>query len=448
MGCFIGVRTRTPAQSNLESANKKLKTINPMENLEKIFTLSGSRINTETTPGDKLKEIVNELYRSGELDDENYLEWENENNETPLEIAIKAGNTVMVRTLVEKSDVRTDAFQIACQKGNKEIAELLLDLNAHVQMDIHEKSICILACAKQGYVRLLKMLHKAGFPLRCAEIFTALKPAEGANVSPLWKGRTDGSPIHVAAGNGQHQVMEYLIQQEMEIESVDSSGRKPLHHAVQGGVRCLRTMLEASADVEAADNEGHSPLFLASCFGNLPAVQLLVEFEADLDTQNDEGMSALVAAASSHQDRIVKYLLDEGAVFIGVLPKKIEPETESLIPNRRKKKTISEKVQEANEATIKTLEDNGNVLPAARIKLHIGVSPEIVMSEAVQRGHRHVVKLLTELDSLQNAAVKALSSCSLKEYANIIMSYAFPQRLPHNALIGALSLSSVDVDSQ
>lgn len=437
-------RRSNSKEVELTLAEQRLRSINPMENLEKIFTLAGSRRNTATIPGGELEDIINGLYRSGELDDENYLEWENENNETPLEISIKAGNTVMVRTLIESGDVQTDAFQIACQKGNKEIVELLLDSNAHASMDVHEQSTCTLICAKQGYIRLLRMLHKAGFPLTSADKFTTLKPAKGANVSPLWNGRTDGSPVHVAAGNGHHQIMEYLIQQDMEFESGDSCGRKPLHHAVQGGLRCLRSLLRACADVEAADKDGHSSLFLAASFGNLPAVKLLVKFGADLDTQNDEGVSALVAAASSHQDRIVKYLLDEGAIFLGVLPKKLKPQTEPLVSNRRKKKTMFDKVQEANYATIKTLEDNGNVLPAARIKLHIGISPEIVMSEAVQRGHLHVVKLLTELDSLQNAAVQALSSSTLKEYASIIMSYAFPQRLSHKVLLAALSHSVVE----
>jgi len=428
----------------LATTNQPLRPINPMKNLEKIFCLSGSRRNTETIPEAELREIVNGLYRSGELDDENYLEWENENNETPLEIAIKAGNTVMVKTLIENGDVQTDAFQIACQKGNKEIVELLLDCNAHASMDVHEQSTCILICAKQGYIRLLRMLHKAGFPLTNVDKFTTLKPAKGANVSPLWNGRTDGSPVHVAAGNGHHQIMEYLIQQDMEIESGDSCGRKPLHHAVQGGLRCLRSLLEACVDIEAADKDGHSSLFLAASFGNLRAVKLLVNFGADLDTQNDEGVSALVAAASSNQDRIVKYLLDEGAIFLGVLPRTLKPQTEPPVPNRRMKKTMFEKVQEANYATIKTLEDNGNILPAARIKLHIGISPEIVMSEAVQRGHRHVVKLLTELDSLQNAAVQALSSSLLQEHASIILSYAYPKRLSQKVLLSALSHSVVE----
>lgn len=433
--CFGGSKK---GESDVELTNRQLKTINPMENLEKIFTLSGSRRNTETIPEDELKEIIDGLYKSGELDDENYLEWENENNETPLEIAIKAGNTVMVKTLIQNQDVWTDALLIGCQKGNKEVVELLLNSNAHTSMNVHEQSTCILTCAKQGYICLLRMLHKAGFSLTTADTFTTLKPAKGTNVSPLWKGRTDGSPVHVAAGNGQHQIMEYLIQQNMEIESVDSTGRKPLHHAVQGGLRCLRSLLRACADVEAADNDGHSSLFLAASFGNLPAVKLLVKFEADLDTQNDEGVSALVAAASSHQDRIVKYLLDEGATFLGVLPKKLKPLTVPLVSSRRKKKTMSEKIQEANYATIKTLEDDGHVLPAARIKLHIGISPEIVMSEALQRGHRHVVGLLTELDSLQNAAFQALNKSALKEFVDIIMIYAFPKRLSHDVLLGAL----------
>jgi len=421
----------------------RLKAMTTMENLEMLFCLSGSRKNTEVFPPNELTEIVTELHKSGALDDENYLAWENENNETPLEIAIKAGNKVMVGTLLEtgNNDMRSDAFRIACNRGNMEIVELLLSNDAYSSMDVHEKSDSILICAKHGYLRLLTKLHMKGFPLVSADKFTTLKPAIGSNISPLWAGRTDGSPLHVAAGNGQYQVMVYLMQQEMEIESGDSSGRKPLHHAVQGGLRCLRSLLQSCADIEAADNNGHSALFLASSFGNFAAVKLLVKWGAELDTTNDEGVSALLAAASSNHDRIVKYLLDEGAIFRGMLPEKSESPSNSVLEKFIPKKSMSDRVREANYATLETLEDHGNVLPAARIKLHIGITPEIIMSEAVQNGQRHVVKLLAELDSLENTAILALEKSSIKAHADIIMGYAFPKKLSQAVLRRALTSS-------
>lgn len=421
----------------------KLRTLTPMENLEMLFCLSGSRQNTEFLPQSELTEIVTELEKSGAVDDENYLEWENENNETPLEIAIKAGNTVMVGTLLETGNIEmwSDAFRIACRKGNLEIIGLLLKSDAHKSMDVHEKHDCVLTCVKHGYVRLLRKLHMSGFPLTSADKFTTLRPPRGSKAPPLWENRTNGSLLHVAAGNGHHQIVLYLMQQNVDSESVDSLGRMPLHYAVQGGLHCLRSLLQASVDIEAGDNKGHSALFLASSFGNFPAVKLLVKYGADLDTINDAGVSALLAAASSNQDKIVKYLLDEGAIFMGVLPEKLksysDPVMEKLVP----RKTKAEQITDANYATIETLEEGGNVLPAARIKLHIGINPEIIMSDAVRRGHRHVMKLLTELDSLENAAMQALESSSLKALADIIMSYAFPKRLSQTILIRALSSS-------
>lgn len=76
------------------------------------------------------------------------------------------------------------------------------------------------------------------------------------------------------------------------------------------------------------------------------------------------------------------------------------------------------------------LEESGNVLPVTRLKLHIGVNSNTIFADAIQRGWDHVIQLVDELYSLENAAQLALRRTSIKTYADIIISYAFPERLP------------------
>lgn len=91
-----------------------------------------------------------------------------------------------------------------------------------------------------------------------------------------------------------------------------------MHLALQGGIHCLRRILREGVDIEAVDNDGQTPLFLAASFGDFTALKTLVQYGAELDTCNDEGFSALLAAASANHDKIVEYLLDEGVVFAGM----------------------------------------------------------------------------------------------------------------------------------
>merc|ERR1719204_431703 len=174
----------------------------------------------------------------------------NENNETPLDIAIKAGNTVIVRLLLEKGneELYSEAFLVACSMGRKEIVKLLLNTITRASLAEHVKSDCVVICVKHGYKHLLSMLFEAGFLLSNVDRLVELKAPQGSVVPLLWKMWTSGSLLHIAAGNGHHPVMDFLFTHHADIDTVDSSGRKPIHLAVQGGIYCLMILLRAGAN--------------------------------------------------------------------------------------------------------------------------------------------------------------------------------------------------------
>jgi ankyrin repeat protein len=238
--------------------------------LRELFILCASTMKTQNAPISEVVNIVSQLKRRGDVDNEDYLGCMNENNETPIKVAVNAGNKIMVGILLEKGDecVCSEAFLAACRIGKKEILNLLLESGTHSDLDMHMRTDCILLCTKHGFTCLLKMLHKAGFLLKNNGTVVTLKFPENSKFPMLWRLQTNGSLLHVAAGNGHHRVMEYLINQLADIESVDSCGWKPVHLAIQGGKNCLIMLLEAGVDIDAADNEGRSPLFLAGIWGN------------------------------------------------------------------------------------------------------------------------------------------------------------------------------------
>ncbi len=60
-------------------------------------------------------------------------------------------------------------------------------------------------------------------------------------------------------------------------------------------------MLEAEADVDAQSNDGGTALMLASQLGHPEVAKLLVEAEADVDAQDNDGFAALMAASQYGQ---------------------------------------------------------------------------------------------------------------------------------------------------
>jgi len=412
-----------------------------MNNLQKLFTLAGCLRETKMTPISELTGIVSELNSCGILHNENYFAWENEDNETLLEIAIKAGNTVMVGLLIEggDDDMHSCAFVVACRMGKKEIVKVLLNSNAHVYLDLHVQTDCVNICTRHGYKHLLSMLCEFGFCLSNSNKFVDLKSPQGTVVPPLWKMQTNGSLLHVAAGNGHHQIMDYLITHKTDIDLVDSSGRKPIHLAVQGGICCLMTLLRAGVNIEATDSKGRTSLFLAASFGNLQVVRFLLNNGANIDSENNLGVSVLLAAAFSNQDTTVKYLLDNGAAIRGVRTKQLDCHNSgTVLPAFIDNGTLYGTEQEIEFAILRKLEETGNVLPWARISLHFGMNPEIILCTAIHKGNQDVMKLMIEMDVQQNTAMLALSCSSLRIVKYIILNYIYSERLKNSFLMKAL----------
>jgi len=435
----ISKECTTPTSPGSENVEQSHRFEESMTVLEQLFCLSGHTMRTQMTSKAELDDIVSNLQIRGELDNENYFYWLNENNETALEVAIKAGNTVIVELLIQKGDYSmfSEAIVYACRKGEKKVVQLLLRSHKLKSLDWITESDCILECTKYGYTTILSMLCNSGFRLSKATNFVELKSQYLSNAPRLWLERTNGSLLHIAAANGHHLMVDFLINQNADVESVDSNGRKPIHLAIQGGIYCLRRLLRAGVDIDATDYDGHSALFLAASFGDFLAVRTLVDNGAEVDQINLQGVSALVAAALCNRDGIVKYLLNAGATFTGVRTKKLGY-SNFCLSDVKIQTTVQKPERHVDWSTLNMLEESGNVLSLARIKLHLGIDPKIILLDAVRKEQQQIVKLLLELDHVESSAMSALNCGSLKAHTELILKYAYPRRLPHSLLLSAL----------
>lgn len=74
-----------------------------------------------------------------------------------------------------------------------------------------------------------------------------------------------------------------------------------------------RMVIALGADVNAADNDGWTPLHWATRHDEIDLAAMLLDSGADINRQNEEGMTPLIMAAAYNYLPLVKYLKDRGA---------------------------------------------------------------------------------------------------------------------------------------
>ncbi|GJC88106.1 ankyrin repeat and KH domain-containing protein 1 [Colletotrichum liriopes] len=268
------------------------------------------------TKDEALVEAMNALFDGRVQTWESWRRWfdvngedpQPEANETalpasPLYYASRLGLTGVVKYLVqhckrdpnEMSTSGRVALEIACEKGNQEIARMLLEVGADVNLRGHRGRTPLYGASMNGHLELVRLVlqHEGSLTIE--------------NISGL-------TPLNVASDSGHFEVVKLLLDKGADIAVTDDDGWTPLNSASNNGhLEVVKLLLDKGADITVANKGGWTPLIAASDSGHFEVVKLLLDKGADITVANKDGWTPLNSASYSGHLEVVKLLLDKGA---------------------------------------------------------------------------------------------------------------------------------------
>jgi len=126
---------------------------------------------------------------------------------------------------------------------------------------------------------------------------------------PLCIGAT---PLHVAAVNGQGHIATFLIAHGANVNARTVRSVTPLHKAVEFP-ELIDLLVDAGADVHAADAFGRTPLHWAARANQPMSVQRMISLGADVNAIDCDRETPLHHAVRGRHIRTAAILLDHGA---------------------------------------------------------------------------------------------------------------------------------------
>uniref|UniRef100_A0A4W3H2C1 Notch receptor 2 n=1 Tax=Callorhinchus milii TaxID=7868 RepID=A0A4W3H2C1_CALMI len=127
--------------------------------------------------------------------------------------------------------------------------------------------------------------------------------------------RTGETPLHLAARYARADAAKRLLDASADANAQDNMGRSPLHAAVAADAQGVFQILirNRATDLDCRMNDGTTPLILAARLAVEGMVVELIHCHADVNAIDDHGKSALHWAAAVNNVDATRVLLKNGA---------------------------------------------------------------------------------------------------------------------------------------
>ncbi|CAH1368187.1 unnamed protein product [Tenebrio molitor] len=230
------------------------------------------------------------------------------NSVTPLHLASSQKFSELIKLLVNHgANVNSlngnnqTPLHLSCQVGEMDDAEFLIKSGA--RLDLVDES------GKTPTEYAVGKVHKGGF-----ENGGVLKKLQKLGADLDLPDDDGFRLLHKASKAGDSDVVSYLLNSEVDVDSETREGLPPIFYAVYGNHKeIVLQLLEHSCKVNVQDSSGNTLLHIAVANGCQEIVKYLLKADCSVNDQNESGNTALHLAAKSSSYGSCKILLEAGA---------------------------------------------------------------------------------------------------------------------------------------
>lgn len=227
----------------------------------------------------------------------------------PMDIPGKGANQYLVPLVVAAQSGKVDLVKLLLKKG---VDIAVKDERGHTAFDV---------AANEGIRQILQKQAQEKFSEKIVEQLKKTRVTEpekqqlsayisvGADVNQYTgDGTTYKKTLIEAAKFGNRELVEYLLQNNANVNVKDSDGSTALFWAaVRGDQDLVKLLIDKGADVNEKDNQGSTALHVAAQHEHSGVVVFLLENDADFSAKNNKNETAFdLAQKDGDIQRILK----------------------------------------------------------------------------------------------------------------------------------------------